>query len=115
MEEVSAADRDSAKAINWDYLRHRSYGLAKGTKLTQAQAQQYIDQYFARYPQVRRIWIIPSRLLKLKVMSPFILNRRRYPPDINSRNYQRRSLCRKNGDETRRFRAALRISLKWRC
>jgi len=94
MEEVSAADRDSAKAINFGIIYGiSSYGLAKGTKLTQAQAQQYIDQYFARYPQVKAYLDNTIKTAKTEGYVTTILNRRRYLPDINSRNYQRRSFA----------------------
>lgn len=67
--------------------------MAKGTKLTQAQAQQYIDQYFARYPQVKAYLDNTIKTAKTEGYVTTILNRRRYLPDINSRNYQRRSFA----------------------
>ena len=101
MEEVTDADRDSAKAINFGIIYGiSSYGLAKGTKLSQAQAQQYIDSYFARYPQVKAYLDSAIAAAKTKGYVTTLLNRRRYLPEIKSKNYQRRSFAERTAMNT---------------
>ncbi|HEY8530751.1 MAG TPA: DNA polymerase, partial [Limnochorda sp.] len=54
-DQVTPAMRSAAKAINFGIVYGiSSYGLARGTGLSQADAQAYIDGYFARYPGVKR-------------------------------------------------------------
>ena len=52
--EVSADDRRSAKAINFGLIYGMSaFGLARQLGIERAQAQNYVDLYFARYPGVK--------------------------------------------------------------
>ncbi len=52
--EVTPERREAAKAINFGIVYGiSSFGLAKGTGLSQEDAQRYIDAYFARYPGVK--------------------------------------------------------------
>ena len=101
LEAVTAEQRDSAKAINFGIVYGiSSFGLAKGANLSQAQAQKYIDQYFARYPQVKAY--LDQMVSSAKEMGyvTTILNRRRYLPDIASKNYQRRSFAERTAMNT---------------
>ncbi len=53
LEEVSAEQRRSAKAINFGLIYGMgAFGLAKNLNITREAAQLYIDRYFERYPGV---------------------------------------------------------------
>ena len=54
IEQVSAEQRRSAKAINFGLMYGMSaFGLARQLGIERSAAQQYIDRYFARYPGVK--------------------------------------------------------------
>ena len=55
LEQVSAEQRRSAKAINFGLIYGMSaFGLARQLGVARGAAQSYVDLYFARYPGVRR-------------------------------------------------------------
>ncbi len=94
MDSVTPEQRDSAKAINFGIVYGiSSFGLAKGTNLTRAEAQHYIDQYFSRYPGVKSYLDNIIVTAKEQGYVTTLLNRRRYLPNIKSRNYQQRSFA----------------------
>ena len=52
--DIDGEQRRAAKAINFGLIYGMSaFGLARALKITQAQAKQYIEIYFARYPRVK--------------------------------------------------------------
>ncbi len=79
--------RRRAKAVNFGIVYGMSaYGLAQRLGIEQPTAQEYIDLYFARYPKVRE-WL--DRTLEEGALRGFVatlLGRRRYVPDLKSRN-----------------------------
>ena len=91
LESVSAEQRRSAKAINFGLIYGMSaFGLPRQLGITRGDAQEYIELYFARYPQVK---IYMDAIRKQARESGFVetvFGRRLYLPDIDSRNYQRR-------------------------
>ena len=91
LESVSAEQRRSAKAINFGLIYGMSaFGLTRQLGITRGDAQEYIELYFARYPQVK---IYMDAIRKQARKSGFVetvFGRRLYLPDIDSRNYQRR-------------------------
>lgn len=101
LDAVTPEQRDSAKAINFGIVYGiSSFGLAKGANLSQAQAQKYIDQYFARYPQVKAYLDHMVSSARETGYVTTILNRRRYLPDITSKNYPRRSFAERTAMNT---------------
>ena len=107
LDAVTPEQRDSAKAINFGIVYGiSSFGLAKGANLSQAQAQKYIDQYFARYPQVKAYLDHMVSSARETGYVTTILNRRRYLPDITSKNYPRRSFAERTAMNTRSGSAA---------
>nr|MBO2471661.1 DNA polymerase I [Bacillota bacterium] len=93
-EEVTPERRDAAKAINFGIVYGiSSFGLAKGTGLSREEAQKYIDAYFARYPGVRQyIETIKAVGRELGYVTT-LFKRRRYLPDLRSRDFARRSFA----------------------
>ncbi len=91
IDDVTANQRRSAKAINFGLIYGMSaFGLSKQLKITRAEAQNYIEQYFDRYPQVKN-YMEETKLSAKKVgYVETVLGRRLYLADIESSNYQRR-------------------------
>jgi DNA polymerase-1 len=84
---VDDETRRRAKAVNFGIIYGMSaFGLAQRLGIDQPTAQEYIDRYFSRYPGVRR-WL--DRTLEEGARLGYvttILGRRRYVPDLKSRN-----------------------------
>ena len=88
---VSADQRRSAKAINFGLIYGMSaFGLTRQLGITRQNAQEYIDLYFARYPQVKVYMDRVRNQAKKDGFVETVFGRRLYLPDINSSNFQRR-------------------------
>jgi DNA polymerase-1 len=84
--------RTSAKAINFGIVYGMSsYGLAKDTGLTRQAAQQYIDAYFHKYPGVKKYMGECVQQAKERGYALTIMGRKRWIPELNSKNFPRRS------------------------
>jgi DNA polymerase-1 len=87
LEDVSSDQRARAKAVNFGIIYGLSaFGLANQLGIASAEAQETIDAYFARYPGVR---IFIDETIERSRESGFVqtlLGRRRYLPDLASRN-----------------------------
>jgi DNA polymerase-1 len=84
---VTDNQRRSAKAINFGLIYGMSaFGLAKQLGVGRAEAQAYIDRYFARYPGVQGYM---DRIRRNAAEDGFVetlFGRRLYLPDIRARN-----------------------------
>jgi DNA polymerase-1 len=93
-EDVTSTLRDRAKAVNFGIVYGISeYGLAQGLGITNSEARDYIEAYFKRYQGVRDYIRETIKKAKLSGYVSTILKRRRYIPEINSRNYNVRSFA----------------------
>ncbi|MEM9384019.1 MAG: DNA polymerase I [Pseudomonadota bacterium] len=91
VEEVTADQRRSAKAINFGLIYGMSpFGLARQLGIPQSAAREYVDRYFERYPGVRRFMDDTRAQAREDGYVETVFGRRLYLPEINSRNYQRR-------------------------
>ena len=89
LEQVSAEQRRSAKAVNFGLIYGMSaFGLAKQLGIARGTAQEYIDLYFARYPGVKRYMEETRAQAKAQGYVETVFGRRLYLPDINARNKQ---------------------------
>ena len=89
LDEVSADQRRSAKAINFGLIYGMSaFGLAKQLELDRGQAQAYVDRYFERYPGVRRYMEATRDSARRVGYVSTVFGRRLHLPDINARNAQ---------------------------
>ncbi len=94
LDEVTDEERSAAKAINFGIIYGiSSFGLAKGINLTRAQAQEYIDSYFLRYPMVKVYLDGLVEQGKKEGYVQTLSKRRRYLPNLKSRNYALRSFA----------------------
>ncbi len=100
-EEVTREMRDRAKAVNFGIIYGISdYGLSRQLGITRQEAKTYIERYLERYPGVREfIRSIVAEAHKTGFVTT-ILNRRRYLPDINSRNFNLRSFAERTAMNT---------------
>ncbi|MDP3009515.1 MAG: DNA polymerase I [Methylococcales bacterium] len=79
--------RRSAKAINFGLIYGMSaFGLAAQLGLSRNQAQDYINLYFARYPDVKNYMDNIRELARQQGYVETLFGRRLYLPHINSRN-----------------------------
>ena len=91
-EEVTSDHRRRAKAINFGVVYGKTpYGLAKELGISRAEADDFIDGYFARYAGVKIFMDAVIEDAKKGQGVKTLMGRRRYLPDINSRNYTARS------------------------
>lgn len=87
LEEVTSLQRSHAKAINFGLIYGKqAFGLSQDIHVTRKEAQEYIDMYFGRYPKVEKYMKDIVLEAKEKGYVTSIFGRRRYIPEINSRN-----------------------------
>ncbi|WP_407857292.1 DNA polymerase I [Enterococcus hailinensis] len=99
--EVTPNMRRNAKAVNFGIVYGISdYGLSQNLGITRKAAQEYIDTYFENYPDVKRYMEESVREAKDKGYAATLYNRRRYLPDINSRNFNVRSFAERTAINT---------------
>ncbi|ORM38418.1 DNA polymerase I [Francisella endosymbiont of Ornithodoros moubata] len=92
LDEVSSEQRRRAKAINFGLIYGMSaFGLAKQLEISRAEAQEYIDIYFNRYPSVKEYMATAKEFAKQNGYVETILGRRLYLPEINSKNIMQRN------------------------
>ncbi len=91
-EAVTSEQRRAAKVINFGLIYGMSpFGLAKQLGIDRAEAQAYVEQYFARYPGVRRYMEETRAKAHEQGYVETLFGRRLYLPEINARNQQRRA------------------------
>ena len=97
MHGISPADvtpemRSAAKAVNFGIVYGISdYTLARNIHVSRAEARDYIDRYFARYPGVRKYLDGAVESARETGYARTLMGRRRYIPEISSGNYNIRS------------------------
>lgn len=100
-EEITSEERSHAKAINFGIIYGISdFGLSRDLGITRAEAKNYIDLYFSRYPRVKEYMdnMVKEAHETGKVRTMF--GRLRELPDINSRNFNRRSFAERTAMNT---------------
>ena len=87
LEDVSAEQRRSAKAINFGLIYGMSaFGLASRLGISRTEAQHYVDLYFQRYPGVRRYMDETRQQAREHGYVETVFGRRLYLNEIHSRN-----------------------------
>jgi DNA polymerase-1 len=87
IESVDADSRRLAKTINFGVLYGMgSYGLARDSNLTQAEAAKFIELYWSRYPAVRRFMDQTLQEGRTLGYVKTLFGRRRYMPELKSPN-----------------------------
>lgn len=100
-EAVDANMRRQAKAVNFGIVYGISdYGLSQSLGISRAEAKKFIDQYFDIYTGVKEYMDDIVRQAKHQGYVTTIMNRRRYLPEITSRNFNRRSFAERTAMNT---------------
>lgn len=87
MEEVTAEQRRTAKAVNFGIIYGQTdCGLSRELGISRREAQAYIDLYFSRYPLVQTFIHDTIEQARAQGYVTTMMGRRRYIKDINSRN-----------------------------
>ena len=100
-EAVTPEQRDAAKAVNFGIVYGiSSFGLAKGTGLSQDEAKEFIEGYFRRYKAVRRYMEETVARARETGYVTTLLGRRRYLPDLTSRRWHQRAFAERTAINT---------------
>lgn len=92
MEEVTDQMRTKAKAVNFGIIYGQGpFGLARTTGMSQAEAKQFIEDYFRRYQSIRSFMNRVIEEAKRNGYAETILHRRRKIVGLESRNPNVRS------------------------
>ena len=100
-DEVTSEERSHAKAVNFGIIYGISdFGLSRDLGITRQEAKNYIELYFSRYPKVKEYMdnMVKEAHETGKVRTMF--GRMRELPDINSRNFNRRSFAERTAMNT---------------
>ena len=97
VEEVTPEQRKKAKQANFGIIYGIStYGLAQRMNISNSEARQLIDDYFATFPRVKAYMDEAIATCREKGYAETIFHRRRYLPDIASRNATVRGFAERN-------------------
>lgn len=95
--EVTKEERRKAKSANFGIIYGISaFGLAQGLEIDRREAKQLIDGYFESFPGVMQFIEEAKRKAAEKGYAETLMGRRRYLPDIASRNATVRSFAERN-------------------
>ncbi len=91
---VSPEMRRAAKTANFAIIYGVSaYGLSQQTELNLGESKDFIDTYLERYPGIKTYMDESIKFAREKGYVKTLLNRIRYLPEINSKNYQMRQFA----------------------
>lgn len=94
MNAVTTPMRSAAKAVNFGIIYGISdYGLAQNLQISRKEAKQYIKEYFNRYSGINDYMRNCIEMAREKGYVTTLMGRRRYIPDINHPNHNRRSFA----------------------
>ena len=100
-EEVTDLMRRQAKAVNFGIVYGISdYGLSQSLNITRKEAKIFIDDYLASFPGVKQYMSDIVKDAKANGYVETLLHRRRYIPDITSRNFNLRGFAERTAMNT---------------
>lgn len=100
-DEVTSNMRRHAKAVNFGIVYGISdYGLSQSIGITRKEAGKFIDRYLESYPGVKQYMDDIVNEAKQKGYVSTLLHRRRYLPEITSRNFNLRSFAERTAMNT---------------
>jgi DNA polymerase-1 len=99
--EVTSDQRRLAKTANFGIIYGVSaFGLSQQSDMSVGEAKTFIDTYFKRYPGVRKFIDQTIAQARADGVVRTLFGRRRFLPDINSSNRQRREFAERNAVNT---------------
>ncbi len=97
MENVTSDMRRKAKTANFGIIYGISaFGLAERLSISRSEAKSLIDDYFESYPTIKKFIEKSIEKAKNKGYVETMFNRKRYLPDINSKNATVRNFAERN-------------------
>ncbi|SHG84315.1 DNA polymerase I [Ornithinibacillus halophilus] len=100
-DKVTSNMRRQAKAVNFGIVYGISdYGLSQSLGITRKEAKQFIERYFESYPGVKQYMDDIVQEAKHQGYVTTLMKRRRYLPEITSRNFNRRSFAERTAMNT---------------
>lgn len=101
LDEVTGTMRTRAKAVNFGIVYGISdFGLAKQLDINRGEAGRYIENYLGRYTGVKKYMDDMVASAKKQGYVQTLFGRRRYLPDINSRNFNLRGFAERTAINT---------------
>ncbi len=101
IEDVTPLMRRQAKAVNFGIVYGISdFGLARNLNISRKEAASFIAGYFEKFPGVERYMSEIVSMAKKDGYVTTLLNRRRYLPDIHSKNFNLRSFAERTAMNT---------------
>lgn len=92
LEEVTKVERYNAKAVNFGIIYGISdYGLSQNLNIPRPLAKDYIEGFFEGYPNVKKYMDNIIKKAREDGFTETLFNRRRYIPEITSKNFNVRS------------------------
>ena len=92
LDEVTSLQRSNAKAVNFGIVYGiSSFGLGQDLNISRKEAEEYIEQYFKTYPQIKEFLDNLVREAEEKGYVNTIFGRRRPIPELKSSNFMQRS------------------------
>ncbi|WP_099975000.1 DNA polymerase I [Lactobacillus terrae] len=99
--EVTSDMRRQAKATNFGIVYGISdYGLSQNIGISRNKAAEFIDNYFEQYPGVKKYMDDIVKFAEENGYVETIMHRRRYLPDIHSKNFNIRNFARRTAMNT---------------
>lgn len=96
-EELTKEQRGRAKTANFGIIYGiSSFGLSQRLNIPRAESKKLIEDYFRSYPKVKEYMTGMTEMAKKDGYVTTLYGRRRYLPDINSRNQVVRGLAERN-------------------
>ena len=92
LDEVTKVERYNAKAVNFGIIYGISdYGLSQNLNIPRPVAKEYIEGFFEGYPNVKKYMDNIIKEARELGYTDTLFNRRRYIPEITSKNFNVRS------------------------
>lgn len=97
MDDVTDSQRKQAKQANFGIIYGiTTYGLAQRMGIENGEARQLIDDYFTTFPKVKEYMEKAKEIARERGYAETLFGRRRYLPDINSKNGTVRGFAERN-------------------